>query len=184
MLFANSAVIPGAIKMGLVYLWTGEGAGKSTSAFGTALRAVGHDKKVVIIQFLKGRKNIGEYKVAEKLKPNYEIHQFGRPELIDLKNPIHEDIELAQAGVKFAREIMYHKRPFLLILDEINLAVSIGLLKAEDVIALIDKAPEETIIYLTGRNAPKELVKRADVINEIKVVKYPKEIKALEGIQY
>ena len=79
---------------------------------------------------------------------------------------------------------MYHKRPFLLILDEINLAVSIGLLKAEDVIALIDKAPEETIIYLTGRNAPKELVKRADVINEIKVVKYPKEIKALEGIQY
>jgi len=169
--------------MGLVYLWTGEGAGKSTSAFGTALRAIGHEKKAIIIQFLKGRKDIGEFKVADKLKPFYEIHQFGRPELIDLKNPSEEDKKLAKEGLDFAKKVLEQK-PFLLILDEINLAAAHGLIEIKDVLALLDNAPEETTIYLTGRHAPKELIDRADVVNEIKVVKYPKDIKALEGIQY
>ncbi|MBD3263239.1 cob(I)yrinic acid a,c-diamide adenosyltransferase, partial [Candidatus Woesearchaeota archaeon] len=168
---------------GLIYLWTGEGAGKSTSAFGTALRAIGHKKKVVIIQFLKGRKDVGEYKVAEQLKPYYEIHQFGRPEFIDLKNPTDKDKELAQRGLEFAKKVLEQK-PFLLILDEINLAVAHKLLETKDILELLNSAPEETTIYLTGRHAPNELLERADVVNEIKVVKFPKDIKTLEGIQY
>jgi len=171
-------------NMGLVYLWTGEGAGKSTSAFGTALRAVGHKKKVVIIQFLKGRKNIGEYKVAKLLKPYYEIYQFGRKEFIDLKNPTKKDKQLAQKGLEFARKILKEKKPFLLILDEVNIAAAFNLIDKKEVLELLDKAPKNTTIYLTGRYAPKEFIKRADVVNEIKVIKYPKTIKAKKGIQY
>jgi cob(I)alamin adenosyltransferase len=82
-------------KHGLVYLWTGEGAGKTTSALGVALRSVGHGKKVVIIQFLKGQKNIGEYKIKKRLEPEYEIRQFGRSKFINPNNPEPEDYELA-----------------------------------------------------------------------------------------
>jgi len=170
--------------MGLVYLWTGEGAGKSTSAFGTALRAIGHKKKVVIIQFLKGRKNIGEYKVAKLLKPYYEIYQFGRKEFVNLKKPTKKDKQLAQKGLEFARKILKEKKPFLLILDEINIAAAAGLLDVNEIINLLDSAPKQTTIYLTGRYAPKKLIKRADVVNEIRVVKFPKTIKAKRGIQY
>ena len=168
----------------MVYLWTGEGAGKSTSAFGTALRAIGHKKKVVIIQFLKGRKNIGEYKVAKLLKPYYEIYQFGRKEFVNLKKPTKKDKQLAQKGLEFARKILKEKKPFLLILDEINIAAAAGLLDVNEIINLLDSAPKQTTIYLTGRYAPKKLIKRADVVNEIRVVKFPKTIKAKRGIQY
>lgn len=170
--------------MGLIYLWTGEGAGKSTSAFGTALRAVGHKKKVVIIQFLKGRKNVGEYKVAKLLKPYYKIYQFGRRQFVNLRKPTKRDRELAKAGLEFARKVLREKKPFLLILDEINLAAAAGLLDIDEVINLLNSAPKRTTIYLTGRYAPKKLIERADVVNEIREVKYPKHIKARAGIQY
>ncbi len=165
--------------MSLVYVWTGDGAGKTTSALGTALRAVGQGKKVVIVQFLKGRKDIGEYKVKEKLAPLYEIHQFGRPEFV--MRLTEEDYELAKQGLKFAEKRLKEK-PFLLILDEINVAVHMGLIKAKDLLALLDKA-EDTTVYLTGRNAPKEIVKRADFVVELKEIKR-KDVDARQGIEF
>ena len=180
---------------GLVYLWTGEGAGKTTSALGVALRAVGHGKKVVIIQFLKGRKDIGEYKIKDRLKPYYEIYQFGRPELIDPMHPKKIDYELARKGLEFARKVI-KKKPFLLILDEINLITGVkktrdgrevkGLLEVKDVLDFLDSVPPETTVYLTGRYAPKELIERADFATEIREIKHPfkKEIPAREGIEY
>ena len=169
----------------MLYLYTGEGGGKTTAALGLALRSVGHGHKVEIIQFMKGRKDIGEYKIARRLHPNYEIHQFGREEFVDLKNPAKEDYELAENGLKFAREVL-GKRPNLLVLDELNLAISVGLLKLEDVLKLLDEAPKGTVIVITGRYAPKELIERADFVNEVKDVKHPykKGIPAQEGIQY
>jgi len=169
----------------LLYLYTGEGGGKTTAALGLALRSVGHGHKVVIIQFMKGRKDVGEYKIARRLHPNYEIHQFGREEFVDLKNPSKEDKELAEKGVGFAREVLGRK-PNLLVLDELNLAVSVGLVKVEDVLKLLDEAPKETVLAITGRYAPKELIEKADFVNEVKDVKHPykKGIPAQEGIQY
>jgi cob(I)alamin adenosyltransferase len=169
----------------LLYLYTGEGGGKTTAALGLALRSVGHGHKVVIVQFMKGRKDIGEYKIARRLAPQYEIHQFGREGFVDLKNPSKEDCELAEKGLAFARKMMGRK-PNLLVLDELNLAVSVGLVKLEDAVRLLDEAPKETVVVVTGRNAPKELVERADFVNEVRDVKHPfkKGIPAKEGVQY
>ena len=75
-------------RRGYIHLYTGDGEGKSITAFGLALRAVGHEYKVIIVQFMKGRKDIGEYKIKDRLSPEYEIHQFGREEFIDSKIPI------------------------------------------------------------------------------------------------
>lgn len=171
------------MKRGLVYLWTGIGAGKTASALGIALRQVGHKQKVVVIQFMKGRKDIGEYLVRNKLKPYYEIYQFGRKGWIDLKNPSKEDKELAKKGLAFAYKCL-KKKPHLLILDEINLAVAIGLLSASEVIAFLDKVPAKTSVYMTGRYAPKALIDRADYATEFVTLKQPKKMIARKGIEY
>lgn len=172
-------------KRGFVHLYTGEGEGKTTNALGLALRAVGHGYKVIIVQFMKGRKNIGEYKVKEKLGPEYGIYQFGRREFIDLYNPEPEDVARAQEALEFAREQL-RRKPKLLILDEINLAVAFKLIKVDDVLELLDKIPPETTVVLTGRRAPKELIDRADLVTEMLERKHPmaKGVSARKGIEY
>ena len=106
-----------------VYVWTGIGGGKTTSALGAALRTVAHGKKAVIIQFLKGRKDTGEYIIKDKLAPLYEIFQFGSECFVDLKNPSDDDKKRAQQALDFAKEKIKEK-PHLLVLDEINIALS------------------------------------------------------------
>jgi cob(I)alamin adenosyltransferase len=170
--------------MGYIYLYTGNGAGKTCNALGLALRSIGHNKKVVIIQFLKWWKNIGEYKVRTKLKPYYEIYQFGRKGWIGLKNLNKKDKFLAEKGLKFAEKIVKKKKPDLLVLDEINLTVSCALLTTEDVLKFLDKIPKKTTVVLTGRNAPKDFVKKADFVNEIRDLKHPRKIPTTKGIQY
>jgi cob(I)alamin adenosyltransferase len=169
--------------MGYIYLYTGNGAGKTANALGLALRCIGHKKKVVIIQFLKWWKNTGEYKIRKKLYPYYEIYQFGRRGWIGLKNLNEKDKQLAEKALKFAEKVAKDK-PDLLVLDEINLAVYCKLLNVKVVLKFLEKIPKRTTIVLTGRNAPKELTKRADFVNEIKDVKHPKKIPTVKGIQY
>jgi cob(I)alamin adenosyltransferase len=155
-----------------VYLWTGNGWGKTTSALGVGLRAIGHGQKVIIIQFMKGRKYIGEYKVRNRLKPNYEIYQFGRENFVDLKNPSEKDRQLARKGFEFAKK-MAKRKPNLLILDEINLAVKIGLLDINEVLKFLSRIPKTTNVYLTGRYAPKKMIEKADYVTNIQDVKHP-----------
>lgn len=170
--------------MGLIILYTGTGAGKTTSALGLALRCIGHNFKVVVIQFMKGRKNVGEYLVKDMLYPNYEIYQFGREEWINLSSPSDEDRELALRGLNFAEKIMLEKKPFLLILDEVNLAVAMNLIPLKRLLGLLSRVPRETHVVLTGRYAPPELINRADIVNFIVEVKYPKKFFAIKGISY
>ena len=179
------------MRKALVYLWTGPGAGKTTSALGVALRAVGQGKRVVIVQFMKGRKDIGEYKIARKLRPLYKIKQFGRPVFLDptglhAQKPKPIDYELARKGLDWARKILVDEKPYLLVLDEINLAAAWGLVDKAKVLALLDKAPPECTIYLTGRLAPKEFIARADYVNEVRMIKQPVEkvIPARKGIEF
>jgi cob(I)alamin adenosyltransferase len=169
-----------------IYLWTGEGAGKTTSALGVALRSAGWGKKVVVVQFMKGRQNIGEYKVMKKLAPFYKVYQFGAKSFIrPINKPRDIDREKAQRGLEFCYQMLYSKKlPFLLILDEVNLACSIGLLKSEDIIDFLDKVPASTIVYLTGRRAPKGLIAKADFVNEIVMKKAPKIYPVRKGIEY
>jgi cob(I)alamin adenosyltransferase len=170
--------------MGYVYLYTGTGAGKTANALGLALRSVGHKRKVVIIQFLKWWKNTGEYKIRNLLSPYYEIYQFGRKGWHGLGNLDDEDKRLVKKGLKFAEKIVKEKRPDLLILDEINLVLYCKLLDVKEVLQFLDEIPKKTDVVLTGRYAPQELVERAEFVNEVIGVKYPKEMVTTKGIQY
>lgn len=167
-----------------VYLWTGLGWGKTTSALGVALRCVGHGYKVIIVQFMKGRKDsIGEYKIKDLLGKNYEIRQFGRRGWVNLEKPGKEDKALAKKGLEFAKKAA-KKKPFLLFLDEINLAVAIGLLDEKEVLKFLDEIPPKVHVYMTGRNATQGLIKRANYVNEIVMIKGPKKLEGEKGIDY
>jgi len=183
--------------MGYVYLYYGTGGGKTANALGLALRSVGHGKSVVIIQFLKWKKDIGEYLIKDKLKPYYEIYQFGREAWLGEEDKVAEfggekfkiegarsrDKALARKALDFAGQVL-KKKPHLLILDEINLATQWKLLEVKDVLKLLDKVPEETTVVMTGRLAPKELIDRADFVNVVQEIKMPKRFKLTQGIQY
>lgn len=166
-----------------IYLWTGPGWGKTTSALGAALRCVGHGYKVIIIQFMKGRKNTGEFRIKRLLGKNYEIHQFGREGWVNLKRPGEMDRRLAGKGLEFAKKAAKRK-PYLLFLDEINLSVAIGLLGEKDVLDFLDSMPKKVHVYMTGRRATKGLMKRADYVNNIIMMKGPKKLKGEKGIDY
>ncbi len=170
--------------MGYTYLWTGTGGGKTTNALGLALRTVAHKRKVIIIQFLKWWKKTGEYKIRNKLKPHYEIYQFGRKGWKGLKNLNKRDKKLAEKALEFAKKITKKKKPHLLVLDEINLALYCKLLDVNDVINFLDKIPKKTDVVLTGRFAPPELIRMADFVNEILDLKHPKKIPTTKGIQW
>jgi cob(I)alamin adenosyltransferase len=170
--------------MGYIYLYTGTGAGKTANALGLALRSIGHKHKVIVIQFLKWWRNTGEYQIRNMLQPYYEIYQFGRHGWIGLGNLGEEDHRLARKALEFARKSVEEKKPHLLILDEINLALYCQLLDAGEVLEFLDQIPDETDVVMTGRHAPKELIQRADFVNEIVDIKHPKEMVATKGIQY
>jgi cob(I)alamin adenosyltransferase len=170
--------------MGHVYLYTGTGAGKTANALGLALRSVGHKRKVIIIQFLKWWKNTGEYKIRKMLAPYYEIYQFGRKGWHGLNNLGEEDKKLAHKALRFAEKIVKKEKPHLLVLDEINLALHCKLLEVKEVLDFLDTIPKKTDAVLTGRYAPQELVNRAEFVNEVVDVKYPKEMVTTKGIQY
>jgi len=170
--------------MGHIYLYTGTGAGKTANALGLALRSVGHKRKVVVIQFLKWWKNTGEYKIRKMLAPYYEIYQFGRKGWHGLSNLGEEDKKLAHKALRFAEKIMKQKKPNLLVLDEVNLALHCQLLDTKEVLEFLDKIPKKTSVVLTGRFAPKELMNRAEFVNEIVDIKHPKETVTTKGIQY
>jgi cob(I)alamin adenosyltransferase len=185
-------------RMGYVYLYVGTGGGKTANALGLALRSVGHNKRVVIIQFFKWKKDIGEYLVRDKLAPYYEIYQFGREawlgeeektaefggEKFNVESVKSHDKKLAKEALDFAAKIMKEKKPHLLVLDEVGLATQWKLLEIKDVLKLLENVPEETTVVMTGRLAPKEFVERADFVNEVRQVKMPKNFKLTEGIQY
>lgn len=170
-----------------VYLYTGNGAGKTTASFGACLRTIGWNNRAVIVQFMKCRKEIGEVKIAKKLGRNFEIYQFGLKGWVDLKNPSIKDIEAAQKGLEFVENVVLKNPPHVLVLDEVNLAAAIGLLKINSVLQAIDKFPSSTTIFMTGRFAPKEFITRADTATEMVLLKHVLEnrgIKAQKGIQY
>ncbi|MDD4878139.1 MAG: cob(I)yrinic acid a,c-diamide adenosyltransferase [Candidatus Nanoarchaeia archaeon] len=166
---------------GNIFLITGNGAGKTASALGMALRACGHKQSVIMVQFMKGRKDIGEYKIQPQLK-TFKVYQFGRKNFVDLKHPELEDLKLAAKGLEFIRKIK--KWPEVLIIDELNLAISTGMLKAEEVISVLNKIPAKCSVFITGRYASPKMMEFADYVNEILLIKAPKEMKTRKGIEF
>jgi len=170
-------------KMAEIHVLTGNGAAKTTAALGVSLRALGHGKKVVFIQFMKARPT-GEARIAKKLGKNFIFKQFGTKKLVNLKNPSATDKKFAKQALEFAKKVAKKEKPFLLVLDEINIATKFGLLDKKEVLEFLQSLPKDMFVYLTGRYAPKEFIKIADYVTVVKPKKYPKAMKARKGIEY
>src|SRR4030065_941871 len=176
-------------KEGLILINTGEGKGKTTAALGMALRAAGHNQKVLIMQFIKGRFDTGEFRIIKKLKPLIEIERLGKG-FIRFKDgkpaPTRAQVKNSSESFDYACKKVASGRYDMIILDEIINLMSYGLLKIEDTIDLIKNKPEKLCIVLTGRNAPRELLDIADTVTEMREVKhaFSRGVKARKGIEY
>lgn len=170
--------------MGMVHVYTGNGKGKTTAALGLALRAVGHGKRVCMLQFMK-KVESGERKAARML-PLLTIKQFGSGKFLKMGEAGKRERELAGKGMDFARDVMNGGKCDVLILDEGNVALAFGLIRKEDLIGLIKEKPGEMELVITGRYAKKEIMKMADVVTEMKEIKHPygKGVPARKGIDW
>ena len=173
-------------RKGLVLINTGPGKGKTTAAFGVALRALGQGYRVLILQFMKGRANIGEIKALTHIDLPLEIKQYGRAVFFKSRACEPIDIYLATKGLAEFCEAMANGRYDLIILDEIIVAIDFGLLNLEDVKNAIAQKPPELHLILTGRNAPGELIEIADLVTEMQAIKHPfsQGVNAQKGIEY
>jgi cob(I)alamin adenosyltransferase len=170
---------------GLVQVYTGNGKGKTTAALGIALRAAGHRLKVLMIQFLKGGIAYGELKGAKRLAPYLKIVPMGRECFVDKRDPDPIDARCARKGWELAKRSVQSRKYPIVILDEINVAVAYGLVPLKDLTALMKSKPADVELILTGRYAHPEVVRRADLVTEMKEKKhyYRKGIESRVGIE-
>lgn len=175
-------------RKGLIIIHTGPGKGKTTAALGTALRAVGQGLKVLMVQFIKGSWHYGELDAAKALgDERFKILPMGRGFVkVGAEKPDPEDVRLVEEAWKFASGEILSGRHDMVILDEINYAISYRMLAPEQVAETLKRKPEMEHVILTGRNAHPSLVELADLVTEMREVKHPyqKGIVAQRGIEY
>lgn len=169
---------------GYIHIYTGNGKGKTTAAFGLALRAVGASKNIFIAQFVKG-KMYSEIKAAQEYLPNIVIKQYGLGCFIE-KTPTEEDIQAARKGLEDVTQIILSEKFDMIILDEVFIALFFKLFSIEELVKIIKTKPKQLELVLTGRYAPKEIIDLAELVTEMKEIKhyYNQGIEAREGIEY
>lgn len=184
----NLKILEPKEKVGLIIVITGHGKGKTTSALGIALRAVGYGMKVCIIEFIKGDMYSGEIDGIKRLSPNVELHLTGKGFCGIEGNPYpyKEHRANAQDALKLAKEKMLSKKFDILILDEINNALQLKLVDLPQVLELIENKPQLMHLILTGRDAHPEVIKRAHTVTEMKEIKHAfrQGIEPQKGIDY
>lgn len=179
----------------MIIVFTGNGKGKTTAALGQAMRVMGRGKRALMIQFIKGPWRSGEDEFVEKLKTQKGRMLTRDQKLMDGAENIY-DFDIRKMGLGFvgilgdklpranhakaAENALKHFRDeflkgiwHLIVLDEINVAISLGLIKVSDVVPLLKKVPEESLVILTGRDAPKEFIEVADLVTEVREIKHP-----------
>jgi cob(I)alamin adenosyltransferase len=169
-----------------VILFTGDGKGKTTAALGMVLRAAGHGLKSLIVEFIKAAGETGELSACRHL-PGVEIVQAGLGFVPDKTSPAFAAHKLAaEEGLSKVMAVIAKGNHDLVVMDEICLAVTKGLLKEEAVIASIDKAGPELVIVMTGRQAPPGLISLADTVTEMTMIKhgYVAGRPAQEGVEF
>lgn len=171
-------------ELGLVQVYTGKGKGKTTASLGLSFRAAGRGLEVLMIQFLKPPENYGEHLSSEGVK-NFTILPLGLDHMVS-KVPKEEDIRIANETLARTKEEIYSKKYDLVILDEINVAMSWNLLDPKDVIDMLKNRPQNIEVVMTGRGAPDEIIEYADLVTEMRMIKHPfdKGIRARKGIEY
>ena len=175
-------------KDGLVIVYTGNGKGKTTAALGLALRAIGYEHKVCMLQFIKGSWHYGEMDSSKKLEPNFELIAIGKGfvGILDDNSPREEHEKYAAEALRICRERIFSEKYNVVILDEVNYAINLGLIDVQEIIKLIKEKPSNLDLVLTGRDVKEEIVELADLVTEMKEIKHPFKsgIKAKKGIDF
>ena len=168
---------------GLVLVNTGNGKGKSTAAFGVAMRAIGQEMNVSIIQFIKGKWRTGELKAAQTL--GLELVPFGKGFTWESKN-LEEDKQLMRDAWEAGKQKILSGKFDLVILDEFNYVLGYGYVPVEDLLDCLQSRPSHVHVMVTGRNAPQSLIDAADCVTEMREIKHPYRagIPAQRGIDY
>ena len=173
---------------GLVIVYTGGGKGKTSAALGLVLRAVGYNHKVCMVQFVKGSWHYGELDSAKRLEPEFELVTAGKGfvGILDDKSPREDHVKAANEALMIGKEKILSGKYNVVILDEINYAIQLELVKLNDVLDVIKSKPPELDLVLTGNHAAEEIIELADLVTEMKEIKHPFKsgIKAKKGIDF
>ena len=178
----------GKLKKGYVQIYTGNGKGKTTAAVGLAVRAAGNGYNVFMVQFLKGSKT-GEIESAKKMAPFFNIFRFEKKRGFFWTLNTEEKIELkedVQKAYEFCMETLKEEKCDILIMDEVMGALSNDLISEQQLIELIDNKPDNIELILTGRNAPKSIINKANLVTEMKDIKhyFNEGVPSREGIEF
>jgi len=175
-------------KDGLVIVYTGNGKGKTTAALGMALRAIGYNHKICMIQFIKGSWHYGEMDSSRRLEPEFELIAAGKGfvGILDDTSPKEEHEKVAKEAINICKEKIQSGKYDLIILDEVNYAINLELINVNDVLELIKIKPSKLNLVLTGNHAKQEIIEAADLVTEMKEIKHPFQqgIKAKKGIDF
>ena len=175
------------LRRGLIIVHTGPGKGKTTAAMGTALRAVGQGMRVLMLQFLKGSWHYGELDAVKAFADKFVLKPMGRGFVkVGAEKPDPEDVRMVEEAWKEAERAIQSGQWNLVVLDEINYAISYGMLDPAKVVDTLRKKPAMVHVILTGRNAHPTIVEMADTVTEMRQVKhaYEKGVMAQRGIEY
>lgn len=173
-------------EKGLIIVNTGNGKGKTTAALGMVMRSLGHGYKVAIVQFIKGAWEPAEKAVFSRWADQLEFHAMGEGftwETQDRERDIQKANEAWETALTYIRNPDFK----LVLLDEVNVALKLGYLKIEDVLAGLEQKQPESHVILTGRGAPADLIERADLVTEMTLIKHPfreQGVKAQPGIEF
>lgn len=173
-------------EYGLLLVHTGNGKGKSSSAFGMVARALGHGIKVGVVQFIKGAASTGEESFFRRFPDEVRYHVMGEGFTWETQDR-ERDQQLVEEAWRTALGYLRDGAVKLVLLDELNVALKLGYIDAETVIAGLNERPELTHVAVTGRGAPAALVERADLVTEMTLVHHPfreQGVKAQAGIEY
>ncbi len=174
-----------SLEKGYIQIYTGNGKGKTTAAFGQALRAAGRGLKTFIVEFMKNSP-YGEIKIIEQMPNWITLEHYGNDSFVFLNKAAgKKDIYMAQTAFHRARKAMSSGNYDIVIMDEVCVAIFFSLLKTQDVLSLLEEKPEPVELILTGRYCPLELVERADLVTEMQEIKhyYQKGVAARKGIE-
>ena len=173
------------MKRGLIVVFTGNGKGKTTAALGLAMRAVGHECRVCMIQFIKGSWKSGELVSAKRFDGLMDIFTLGRGFLFDAED-IEKDKEAAREAWEFAKDIIVSLKYDIVILDELTYLIKYKMVEEDEVIDFLIKKPDKLHIVVTGRDAQSRLIDAADMVTEMKTIKHPLEggMKCQKGIEF
>ena len=172
-----------SLSKGYIQVYTGDGKGKTTAALGLALRAAGAGLTIYIAQFIKSG-DYSEITALLRFSERIRVEQFGRGRFVK-GNPEAADVDAARNGLAAVRKALESGAYHLVVMDEANVAATLGLFSVEDLMAVMDRSPDAVELVITGRGADPRVVARADLVTEMRAVKhyYPDGVSARVGIE-